>query len=223
MGDVLASIVTPTFPGREQLLLDRCMPSIAKQDWGGRIEHVILSDRNPDLRDAIQDAEWEGRLGNVDVRFAEINETWRNPRTEASIGAVPWFIGSLMALGEFVGFVGDDDELLPEHISLHVKAMRDNEAMFSVSQIEFKADGVTHLVIGDDSFAHGHLDATGVMCHVSALAVASWSANGENAADWRLVRDWRAAGLHGAFVPTVTGIHNDGWLTGKTGRPDRPQ
>lgn len=221
MSDALASIVTPTFPGREQVLLDRCMPSIAAQDWGN-VEHVILSDRNPELREAI--GELQDTYADVlTIRFAEINETWRNPMTEASIGAVPWYIGTLMALGEFIGFVGDDDELLPEHISLHVKAMRDNEAMFSVSQIEFKADGVTHLVIGDDSFAHGHLDATGVMCHVSALAVASWSANGENAADWRLVRDWRAAGLRGAFVPTVTGIHNDGWLTGKTGRPDRPQ
>lgn len=222
MTDVLVSIVTPTFPGREQILLDRCMPSIAKQDWGGRVEHVILSDRNPSLRDAIEEYCWNSN-DDVDVRFAEINETWRNPVTEASIGAVPWYVGTLMALGEFVGFVGDDDELLPEHVSLHVAAMREAEAMFSISQVEFRAGGTTHMVIGDNTFAHGHLDATGIMCHISALKVATWSANGENAADWRLVRDWCAAGLRGTHVPQVTGIHNDGWLIGATGRPDRPK
>lgn len=208
----LVSIVTPTFPGREDVLIKRCIPSVLTQDWGN-IEHVILSDRNPQLADLLPT--------DKRIRFAQINESWRNPATEASVGAIPWYVGSLMALGEFVGFLGDDDELLPEHVSEHVAAMQEHEAMFSVSQVEFRAHGETHMVIGDESFGHGHLDATGMMCHISALNVANWTANGENAADWRLVRDWVAAGVRGIHIPKVTGIHNDGWLVGATGRPDR--
>ncbi len=218
MDEVCVSIVTPTFPGREQVLLERCMPSIRAQNWTGPVEHVILSDRNPELAKTIRDM----RLG-PEVVFAEINETWRNPWTEASIGAVPWFIGTMLAMGEFVGFVGDDDEILPDHITEHVAAMRENEALFSVSQIDFRAHGESKQIIGDESFAHGHLDATGIMCHVSALKIANWNANGEQAADWRLVRDWVAADLHGVYIPKITGIHNDGWLIGATGRPDRPK
>ncbi len=217
VGEVRVSIVTPTFPGREQLLLERCMPSIQAQTWPGPVEHVVLSDRNPQLRETIRN------LRNPDIVFAEINETWRNPITEASIGAVPWCLGSMLAMGEFVGFVGDDDEILPDHIAEHVNAMREQQATFSVSQIDFRANGESKQIIGDDSFAHGHVDATGVMCHISALGVANWNANGENAADWRLVRDWIAADLHGVYIPKITGIHNDGWLVNATGRPDRPQ
>lgn len=209
----LVSIVTPTFPGREDVLINRCIPSVLAQDWGN-VEHVILSDRNPTLASILP--------ADERIRFAQINETWRNPVTEISVGAIPWYVGSLMALGEFVGFLGDDDELMPEHISDHIAAMQEHQAMFSVSRVEFRAYGELREIIGDDSFQHGHLDATGVMCHISALTVANWNANGENAADWRLVRDWVEAGLCGVHIPKVTGIHHDGWLIGASGRPGRP-
>ena len=212
MDKPLVSIVTPTFPGREKVLIDRCLMSVAQQDWP-KVEHVIVSDRNPYLRQLLPNDGY--------VRFVEINESWRNPTTEASVGAIPWYVGSLLALGEFVGFIGDDDELLPHHVSTHVAAIQEAEAMFSVSQVDFRANGNHWNVIGDDSFELGHMDASGIMCHADALKVANWSANGENAADYRLVRDWRVAGLRGVFIPQVTAIHHDGWLVGKTGRPDR--
>lgn len=213
----LVSIVTPTFPGREAELR-RCMQRVRDLGWP-RIQHVIVSDRSAAFS---SHHAYDARLGWCrNVVAVQINESWRNATTEASIGAIPWQVGSLLALGEFVGFCGDDDELLPDHVSRHVAAMREAEAMFSVSPIEFRVGGVRQMVIGDD-FAHGSLDATGIMCHKDALAVANWSANGENAADWRLVRDWIAGGLVGTLVGgEPTGIHNDGWMAGKSGRPDR--
>ena len=130
-------------------------------------------------------------------------------------------IGSRLALGEFVGFLGDDDEYLSHHVDTHVKAMRDAEATFSVSKVEFRVDGRSQQIIGDDSYDLAHLDSTGVMCWIGALREATWNANGVDAGDWQLVRDWRAAGLRGTFVDQVTGIHHDGWAEGKSGRPDR--
>lgn len=225
MGEPYVSIVTPTFPGREDLLIDRCIPSVLKQE-GVKVQHVIVSDRNPRLDQLITGsfglvAKSVSAFPNYTMTLVEINESWRNPTTEQSIGAIPWYVGSLLALGDFVGFCGDDDELLPEHSRRHVDALIESESHFSVSQIEFRAGGVTQFNVGD-AFEHGRLDATGIFCHKDALQVANWTANGENAADWRLVRDWVQAGLRGTILPSPhTGIHHDGWLVGKTGRPDR--
>ncbi len=217
----LVSIATPTFPGREAELLTRCMPSVAALDWP-LVEHVIVSDRNPGFAERVL-AQAPVREGYT-VRYAEINETWRNPTTEQSIGAVPWATASLLALGEFVGFLGDDDELLADHVARHVAAMEEAGADFSVSAIEFRVGGAHHSVIGNPTMSHGQLDATGIMCRISALQVAMWTANGENAADYRLVADWLRAGLKGHFIDgSPTGIHHDGWAAHKTGRPDRPR
>lgn len=209
----LVSIVTPTFPGRETQLLNRCIPSVQKQDWKP-IEHVIISDPNLELR------EYFKGLRDDHFRFIEINETWKNPATKTANGAVPWMIGSRLALGEFIGFLGDDDELLPQHVSTHIKAMRDHQAMWSLSKVDFQAHGQHWNVIGDESYAPGHLDATGIMCWKGALMTATWDPTaGIAAVDWKLIDDWRQAGLPGIFVDQITGIHHDGWLTGQTGLP----
>lgn len=214
----LVSIVTPTIVGREQSL-KRCTRSVRDQNWP-QVQHVVVSDRNPAI--AAQHA-YEGKLGWCrNLVVVQINETWRSAAAEASIGAIPFWIGSTLALGEFVGFCGDDDELLPDHITRHVMAMREHEAMFSISAVDFRVDGQHRMIVGP-SYEHGNLDAIGIMCHVEALRQASWSADGTNAADWRLVRDWQGAGLRGVLVPgPPTAVHHDGWLAGKTGRPDRP-
>lgn len=216
----LVSIVTPTFPGREEMLTERCIPSIVALDWPD-IEHVIVSDRNPDLATKMEDKARYWDLDGYRLRFVEIGENWRNPTTEASTGAVPFMIGSYLALGEFVGFLGDDDELLPHHATAHVEAMRAAEAMWSVSKVEFRVAGQPAMIVGDSTFELGHLDADGVMCWRGALTHARWNANGENASDWQMVRDWRNAGLVGTFVDDVTAVHHDGWLAGQSGRPDR--
>lgn len=214
----LISIVTPTFPGRERELIERCMLSVDRLDWE-RIQHVIVSDRKwPPL--------WiEPRRRGVETTYVQINETWRNPTTSASTGSYPWMIGSRLAMGEFVGFLGDDDELLPHHVRAHVRLMREHEAMFSISQVEFRVAGQHYCVIGtDESEWHkvGSMDATGIMCHKDALRHGIWDANGNNAGDWQMVQAWRAAGMRGAYVDQITGIHHDGWAAGKSGRPDQP-
>jgi len=216
------TIATPTFPGRESDLLDRCMPSVRALDWPV-VEHVIVSDRNPDLR-----AEFDRyvKLNHPDrpVRFVEINETWRNPETEKLVGAVPWMLCSYLAMGDFIGFLGDDDELLPHHARTHIEAMQAANALWSLSQVDFRVGGNPYLIIGDESYELGHLDTTGIMCYKDALSVARWNPwAGENATDWQMVNDWRRAGLPGVFIPQITGIHHDGWAAGKSGRPDRPK
>lgn len=204
----LVSVVTPTRPEREELLFSRCLPSVQALDWP-HVEHVIVSDPNPGLGPRLAYAAMSTRSGYT-IRFAEINDTWRDGTKDKSIGAVPWHIGCLMASGDYVAFLGDDDELLPHHVSRHVEALQDFD--FSVSPIQFKLRGVDWQIIGD-ALACGSLDATGIMCRREALRTANWHANGEDAADWRLVQDWMRAGLKGKLLHgTPTGVHHDGWV-----------
>lgn len=216
------SIATPTFPGRETELLERCMPSVAGLDWPV-VEHVIVSDRNPELAEYFRDPQIWGDTERP-VTFVEINETWRTPDVDRLVGAFPWMMCSYLAMGDFIGFLGDDDELLPHHARVHIEAMRANNALWSLSQVDFRVNGNPYAIIGDDSYELGHLDTTGIMCYKDALTVARWNPwGGENATDWQMVRDWRNAGLPGVFIDQVTGIHHDGWAAGKSGRPDRPK
>lgn len=204
----LVSVVTPTRPERLELLLNRCIPSVQALDWP-EVEHVIVSDPSPGLGRKLRGIQdWQARAGYT-IRYAEINDTWRDGTKDKSIGAVPWHIGSLMALGEYVAFLGDDDELLPQHVKRHVEVLADVD--FSISPIQFRVKGEDWQVFGD-AFECGRLDATGIMCRREALRTANWTADGTDAADWRLVRDWMAAGLRGHLLHGApTGIHNDGW------------
>lgn len=204
------------------------MPSVYALDWLN-VEFVVVSDENPGLESLLRanqkayDAAPEGAQRRL--RFIEINDTWKNRDTRTANGAVPWMIGSRIALGEFIGFLGDDDQLLPHHADVHIAAMKLNNAMWSVSKVEFRAGNEFWNVIGDPTLAEGHLDATGIMCWKGALTVATWDPRaGIAAVDWKLVNDWNTSGCPGVFVNQVTGIHHDGWLSNMTGKPyDTPE
>lgn len=212
---ITATIVTPTKIGREDLLLDRCIPSVMRQSTSDmRVDHLVISDPNPELAEQIKN-------DYPYVQFVQFNETWRDGTRDQSLGAFPWYIGTMLALGDFVGFLGDDDELMSHHVESHVTMMTRQNVDFTVSQVQFQINGVDAFVVGDDTFEWCHLDSDGIMCRRLAFRVANWDPFDlepptADAADYRLVRDWRRAGLVGAHIPYVTAIHHDGWAAGGT-------
>lgn len=209
------TIVTPTMVGREVVLLDRAIPSVINQKCDGlTVEHLVISDSNPNL----------GKVVKNDypyVQFVQLNDTWRDGKRDQSTGAFPWYVGSMLAQGDYVGFLGDDDELLPHHVSTHVDMMESAGADFSVSRVEFRVDGNVAFTVGHKDMAWTQLDSDGVMCRRSALRHANWNPFDlapptADAADYRLVRDWKTAGLHGTFIDVITAIHHNGWAGGTT-------
>lgn len=199
-----ATIVIPTKRGREALA-ERATQAALGQAWAGLVDVVLVADAGSRLR---------GRpwVRQPAVQLVEINDSWRDGVRDKSIGAVPWMVGSLIAQGDLIGFCGDDDELHPDHVHRHAEVLAESSVAFTISPVRFCVGGVERFVIGDASFAHGHLDADGIMCNRWALRTANWTATGEDAADWRLVQDWLRSGLVGQYIggePTAT--HNDGW------------
>lgn len=223
----LVTVVTPTFPGREDVLLGRCIPSIQLQRYDGVVDHIIVTDPNPELVGKLRATD---TLPRRPVQVVELNDMWRNDLTDRCTGSFPWRFGAYMAQGAFVGFLGDDDEYLPHCVERHVSTMEASGADFTVAQVAFYVGGSFQSVIGDPGFACGSLDTTGIMCRQDSLRVANWDIPGwdedattANAGDYRLVRDWRAAGLSGAFIDQVTGNHHDGWMAGLSGQPVNPR
>lgn len=219
------TVVTPTFPGREDVLLGRCIPSIQAQEYDGVVDHIVVSDPNPPLVEKLRGMDVPARRP---LQVVELNDTWRNDLTDRCTGSFPWRFGGFLAHGQFVGFLGDDDEYLPHCVETHVATMESTGADFTVARVAFYLGGSFQSVIGDPGFACGTIDTTGIMGRQSNLRVANWDIPGwdedgttANAGDFRLVRDWRAGGLSGAFIDQVTGNHHDGWMAGASGRPDQ--
>lgn len=213
------TIVTPTLPRRENMLIERCIPSVQRLEYDGIVDHIIVSDANPGVESRIRPLGTEDRP----ITVVEINDTWLNDLTRRCTGSFPWRTGCFLAHGEYVGFLGDDDEYLPNHVSLSVQTMQLEHTDFCLSSVAFYGNGAFAFTIGDASWAVGHLDATGLVCRREALRVANWdiAQPGEehaNAGDWRMVRDWVNGGLRGSFTGQTTSNHHDGWLTGMSGK-----
>jgi glycosyltransferase involved in cell wall biosynthesis len=201
----LVSVITPSRRGGAAL--KRCVESVQEQSYA-HIEHIVVIDEGG-----------EGFLPGsrpgfaVDVRILELNDLWRTPVTSRSTGAWPWFIGTQFTRGEYVMFLGDDDEYLPHHIERHVEAMGETGADYSLSIGEFWVDGEFVLTVGDGTVRSSYLDSDGIACRRDTLKVANWTANGGSMPDFELVWRWHNAKLRGAFVNEITYRHHDGWLS----------
>jgi glycosyltransferase involved in cell wall biosynthesis len=195
----LVSVITPSRRGGEAL--ERCMASTARQNYRD-VEHLIVFD------------EGAPRVDNPyeHVHFLRLNDLWRTPVTSRSTGAYPWFIGTQFARGEYVMFLGDDDEYLPHHVERHVEAMVETGADYSLSKADFYVGGEYVLTVGDGTARASYLDSDCIACRRDTLKVANWTANGGSMPDFELVWRWHQAKLKGAFVDEVTVKHHDGWL-----------
>jgi glycosyltransferase involved in cell wall biosynthesis len=199
----LVSVITPSRRGET---LERCMESVAVSGMAyGEWEHIVVVDEGVTVSEAYRRSVGRSRV-------LELNDLWRTPVTSRSTGAWPWFIGTQFTRGEYVMFLGDDDEYLPHHIERHVEAMVETGADYSLSKADFYVGGDYVLTVGDGTARASYLDSDCIACRRDTLKVANWTANGGSMPDFELVWRWHQAKLKGAFVDEVTVKHHDGWL-----------
>jgi glycosyltransferase involved in cell wall biosynthesis len=193
----LVSVITPTWQ-RYELLMGRCMPSVAAQDYSN-VQHVIVSDGpDPDLAGRItRVTSWAGDS----VLFDQL---------PAHDPAVRWGVAARlraleMAKGEYIAYLDDDNSFRPEHVGRLVAALEaDPEAGWAYSRMQVSGRG-TPYIIGTDPPACGLIDTSQIMHRRELLEVATWRDDGsQETVDWDLAARWIAAGATWVLDDAVT-------------------
>jgi glycosyltransferase involved in cell wall biosynthesis len=193
VADPLVSVITPSWQ-RHGLLLNRCVPSVAAQDYGA-IEHIVVSD-GPDsfLREV-----FGGPANASRVRLEELPE--HDP--EAQWGHYARLHGLDLAKGEYIAYHDDDNSWHSYHVRLLVRALEETGADFAYPRMAVHGRG--EYVIGSDPPAEGQIDTSMIVHRRGLLDVATWRwFPGIPTIDWDLVSRWMAAGATWVRVPPVT-------------------
>ena len=122
----LVSVVIPTFD--RPVFLERAIGSAQKQTWQN-IEIIVVGDGCPRMsmvkaRDSIHN--------DPRVRFLNLKEN------HGSGGAVPRNVAIQMAQGEYIAYLDDDNEWLPDHISSIIEEIRNKGAKWGFSSMSVK-------------------------------------------------------------------------------------
>lgn len=187
MSGPLVSVITPTWQ-RHDLLLERCIPSVAAQTWPD-VEHVVVSD-GPDL-----ELKLAVTLRFPRVRYDELPDHdpaghWGHRARLRAIG---------MAKGDLITYLDDDDAYRPEHCAVLAAALGSHpEADFAYSQMLSQGN-----VIGVDPPVYCNIGTPMIMHRRGTLEMGTWERSMPSI-DWDLVSRWLAAGARYVHVPRVT-------------------
>ena len=189
----LISVITPTWQ-RHDLLLDRCIPSVAAQDYPA-VQHVIVSD-GPDK---VLAGKIAGRSCGAVVWDAL-------PAHDPAARWGHWarLRGLELATGEYIAYLDDDNAYRPGHLAKLAAALNaDPSAAFAYSQIMMHNGGSSY-VVGVPPPAYGQIDTSAIMHRRGLLDTATWRDAGQLTIDWDIVERWLHAGAGWAHVPEVT-------------------
>jgi len=197
MAGPLVSVITPTWQ-RHDLLLDRCVPSVAAQTYP-HIEHVIVSD-GPDQELSERAAKVLDSAGGDRLVFRYL--AGHDP--QARWGHWARLRGLELATGDLIAYLDDDNAFRPDHVAKLVAALEENPgAGFAYSQIMMHGNGGAY-VVGVPPPAYGQIDTSAIMHRRGLLESATWRDEGQVTIDWDVVERWLHAGTRWAHVPEVT-------------------
>lgn len=191
------SVITPTWL-RHDLLLDRCIPSVAGQTYPW-LEHVVVSDGPDDVLYARIREHIAGNLYGQVLRYAELPTHDNGARW----GHFARLAGLDLARGDLIAYLDDDNAYRPDHIDAMVKALaRHPDAGFAYPQIRMHVNG-NEYVIGTDPPAYGQIDTSGIVHRRELLEVATWQPSLPSI-DWDLVHRWMLGGAKWTHVQRAT-------------------
>lgn len=186
----LVSVITPTHQ-RPSLLL-RAIESVGSQTHRP-IEQIVVADGpDPDVR------ELDGYGGYV--RVVELGRNWHS--ISGGWGAEARMVGTLVARGEFIAYLDDDNVLFPEHITSLVALLEETGVDFVHSQMRT----VRGKVVGSPEVGVGLIDTGMVLHRVECLRFGHWRPVGYES-DGHLYTDWVSKGAAHAFHEVVTYLY----------------
>ena len=189
----LISVITPTWQ-RHDLLLDRCIPSVAAQDYPA-VQHVIVSDGPDNVLAGKVIARSCGALVWDALPAHDPGARW---------GHRARLRGLELATGEYIAYLDDDNAYRPGHLAKLAAALNaDPSAGFAYSQIMMHNGGSSY-VVGVPPPAYGQIDTSAIMHRRRLLDTATWRDAGQLTIDWDIVERWLHAGAGWAHVPEVT-------------------
>jgi GT2 family glycosyltransferase len=165
----LVSVIVPTY--RRPALLREAVRSALAQDYRN-LEVIVVGDACPDLDGVVFD----------DARVRIVNL----PTNHGAGGAIPRNYGIMLAAGEIVAYLDDDNAWLPNHVSSVYEAMRAADARFGFSSMQ--VDGV------DLRFAepvHQGIDTSCALHDRELIRRAGWWRSRDDvgyAHDWEFLR-----------------------------------
>lgn len=182
------SVITPTWM-RHDLLIDRCIPSVANQTIP--VEHVVVSDGpDPELRQ---------RLAGVDVVYVEVSEHADDP---CNYGARARNRGLQVATGDLITYLDDDNAYLPHHAETLARALAESDRDFAYSKMYRYGIGD---VVGAEPPAHGRVDSSTLMHRRGGQdRFGWWPVPSPYEVDWEFVKAWLDNGATWVFVPEIT-------------------
>lgn len=183
------SVVTPTWQ-RHDLVLSRCVPSVAAQTIP--VEHVVVSDGpDPVLRDL---------LAGTGVVYAEVDQHYDDA---VNVGARARNRGLEVATGDYIAYLDDDNAFKPEHVQTLAEALQAHpDRDFAYSRMFRHGLGD---IIGAEPPQHGRVDSSILMQRADThLRFGWWPVPSAYCVDWELVQAWVLAGATWVFVPEVT-------------------
>ena len=181
-----ATVITPTWQ-RHNLLLDRCIPSVAGQVFDGSIEHIVVSDGpDPVLAERVAD------LPVVLVQWPQ------HPLWVPNFGSHLRNHALTLATGDVVMYLDDDNAYRPEHVATLARALATVDFAYSRMQRHGHVSGL----VGAEPPQAGHVD-TSILAHRAGLTTC-WPHPESPTCDAVVVGSWLVAGATWAHVPEVT-------------------
>ena len=195
----LCSIVTAAW-GRPRTIMERAIPSVEAQDYEA-IEHVIVTDgRDAGLNRVLAGAGYAE--GGFRRRLVCLGRNWSHPDVvRGGVGVIPRQVGAWMAAGEFIAYLDDDNEYLPDHVSSLVSVLQETGVDFACSRWH---DGPGGPVGGWQPPGRGRTDTSSIMHRASILRHGTWDPSIGYENDGALVERWIAAGCSWAVLTKPT-------------------
>src|SRR6266404_236391 len=109
----LVTVVTATW-GRPKTIAERAIPSVRVQTYE-RIQHIIVTDgSDPELTHVLHG---EGYCEDDEYhRLVQLGRNWTAFSGDDHFGSLPRLVGSYLAAGDYIAYLDDDDEYLPDHV-----------------------------------------------------------------------------------------------------------